>query len=311
MKNFFRAVLLLLICASRSFTQNNQPLMEYIPELDKIYYYTNGYYSKWEAEDRPGTNTLGLLSHFGSNPDGSWATSINDTSHTGDFLYGPFYRQDKRYRMTYLHDTINYTTHFSIKLGSVIDTSQSNPVVCRLKVRYTYILNTDTITTLLGQNDVYKNDLSTASFSGNLSTTTIVYDYSSIMMGDEPTDIYLDPQKAAVPINDEEPGLGIEFVVEWTKKYNIIVDNITVYDEAIWSRYLLNPPAIENEIHNYASSSPFSGMTNLLYWGGIDEPFTLDSYEPIRIVDSILVSNGHKSIVTKPLQHPEIQPQSR
>ncbi len=99
---------------------------------------------------------------------------------------------------------------------------------------------------------------------------------------------------------------GIEFQLDWYCVGKLYIDYVDLYDNIIGTQ-LQNEETFETEVKpnliTYANS--FSNVVNLKYWYVNDEPNTMDSYEPMRIVDSIVTefASFKKPIITEIYPH--------
>jgi hypothetical protein len=136
---------------------------------DYIHHYSGGYYKKWEAEENILDLKSGVKHSFGEvKNDGNkicWSTG-NQATAQNNFIFGPHYAQDKKYRQNYMiPPVINYTLKFSI----LLETQPLQPVdVCRIRLVYKYKNEaTGQIETynFPNQRVVNSNELSTSQFN--------------------------------------------------------------------------------------------------------------------------------------------------
>ncbi|NWF90944.1 MAG: hypothetical protein HXY50_15975, partial [Ignavibacteriaceae bacterium] len=268
---------------------------------EKITYYSRGYYKKWEAE----RNIYALLEtgikhevYPGTEiHKGAVETYLNQTCWTTgnlsepipQLIYGPHYRQDKFYRLS-LYNTlqIHYNARFKLALTNT-NGLNPNTEVCRLSVVLTYrlIVNGEVqnphVEAPLG-NEV---TLKVSDFVQNGFIEKIVeYNYPSYFQNTTNPEVEGPVQSDEIVYDDGYPGTGIEFRVNWYGVGKLYVDYVEVYDYDIGRLLIQQSAIVSQEIRNYALG--FNNWNNLKYWYAADEPQTLDQYEPMRIVNSIL-----------------------
>jgi hypothetical protein len=283
-----------------------------------IYYYSTAYYSKWEAEeDQQDTLKVGFkhIVRRGNSIDtvGSPATflgrqcwSTEGLSEAADsLLYGPHYHQEKVYKRWYLDSygydrwDVEYTPRYSMALHLNDENIDPEEVVCRLYVRETY---RDQINGIIpGGNKhwpLIERILKVSDFAPY--DTFKVFDFGN-------PDWYKYPEKFQDPHDgsnkrenlqtqdtlyfDRWGGSGVQFCIDWLRndtKCNLYVDYVEVYDNDGGDQFAIDPGNTAELIKNYAQQFPQSEWPNMKYWGGPDEPYTIDAYTPIRVVDSLI-----------------------
>ena len=262
---------------------------------DAIGYFAKGYYSKWEAEEQGDPSRTGILHKFGEETiyknKKCWTTG--NFSQAGDSLiYGPSYRQDKNYKLSLVNvDPINYTANFRLALNSSSQLLQQTEPVCELRVivRYAKIftggwsccVNRVLKDTILKVSDFPSN--------GDFRNFNLEYGY--------PKDFYDRTGLKDTTYSEEDADNGIQFQVKWFGKGKLFADYIEVYDNIVWKQYILQKDNIENRIKQYALSYNDSSWANLKYWYACDEPGSLDTFYPIKIVDSLVRSVSSKPII--------------
>ena len=284
--------------------------------LQLIYYYSSSYYSKWEAEeDQPDKNKVGVKHSAGKTAywnDGStpvlcWSTK-DIVGPTDTIVYGPTYHQEKWYRRwlyrspSELFD-LQYTPRFRMALARdpSVDTTQN---VCRLyvlvkyrrKVNNNYIDDSDstyvlTDTIYLKVSDFPSNGQFKDFYLSEIPSQR-TYEYPEMFRSDLTTD-----KMVALPDSiyreDRDGGQGVQFCIDWLRSdtlCTLFIDNIEVYDNDGWNYYLSEPYITTQNIRTYAQN--YSDWTNIKYWLGGHEPSSIDSYLPIKTVDSILQSDS-------------------
>ena len=285
---------------------------------DYISYYSKGYYNKWEAE----RDTFFFLetgfkhSHNGSNylyghveeylGADCWVTDDGIDFQVNDVLWGPNYHQDKNYDYNWDRNKIDYTAAYRL---AFVNTSQNldTSSVCRLKVTYTYKwtygLEEDYVTIPLVERTLKVSDFPTNSFytfpltyhlpDGYLPNATGKFPEENIQQGD--TIFY-----------DDYILQGVEFKLDWFGIGKLYTDYVEVYDNLVWKNgFMTGDPIItEQTIQNIKTYSiTHSDIQNLKYWYVNDEPNSIDTYIPMRIVDSLVSSVGGSPTITEIYPH--------
>ncbi|HSW54184.1 MAG TPA: NosD domain-containing protein [Ignavibacteriaceae bacterium] len=274
-----------------------------------IYHYSTSYYSKWEAEvdaeaDRVGfkhRDSLGnLIGNSATWKGKSCWSSLGLSGPRDSLMYGPLYRQEKRYkRWLYgcYNDTgcVTYTPRFQMALhnpGNVDDSED----VCVIKVVFRYKNLQDSLhydTTFI-ERTLKVGDFDT---SGNFRD---FYLHPNQFLG-----IYEYPQEFILPrflgqmvdapsmlnYTDSEAYTGIQFWVDWLRTdtlCTLYIDYVEVYDNNGWNDFITQPNETAQLITEYAQNFNNQNWQNIKYWAGTDEPYTIDAYHPIRVVDSLI-----------------------
>ena len=277
---------------------------------DYIQRYTEARYTVFEAEGTPtdkGSVTLysdSLLNLDRSNG----AVSTTTTTPNGTMIYGPMYRQCRNYAAV---DTgiIRYQASYRLKIDNI---PQQNPsptdTVCILEVTST---RTWTSTPFIVGNDTFYIQPFTG-FEATLVHAKRVVTYSRLQPGvwdtinvdyffprDEttwyrPEATYTKGYNTAA-LDNSSYMTGkisqncVEFKVIWTgdpTKVKLSVDKITVSDDR--GRNLKYESFAESEIQAQLQVGQNLFGNHLGGWIGLDEPWSLDTWEPIRMVQEIL-----------------------
>ncbi len=260
---------------------------------DYIYYYTNALYSKWEAEGNtdlfPVGSPTGIKPATGTsayNSGGISGLRSGSISPGSNMFSGPNYSQYIRYVITNKWNAnrlvkfkVNFRMKASYETEGIVPLALIRVKLVNTKTNFSYILAYDTLT------------------SGDLSTSYgnyyLEYDYRNYAMYISPPDtdiVYWSPRGVETETPFYDPKLKINYEVIPLGNAEIFVDYIEVYDKDIWENDIIYEYSqMINKIYQY--SQMFSSLSpNLKYFNGIDEPHTLDSYEPIRRVQAILDS---------------------
>jgi|WetSurMetagenome_2_1015567.scaffolds.fasta_scaffold03552_3 hypothetical protein len=276
---------------------------------DWIMYYATCYYTKWEAEQNQTDLTRVGVKHNGGTPaywDSAWCWSTrNLVTPACSLIYGPHYRQDNRYK-SWQHaggrEHVNYYARFRMALENS-EGLDSTLQVCKISVVYRYatIYSDDPDDYIIQDTTFLTRTLTVGDFPNSEELTYFDFNGASYVY---PDTFQLpkypdkeDPLNNGYPkFDDSRSDQGIQFFVDWLidnqeeSSINLFVDHIEVFDRD-WLEYLnpLTQNDVVDKIQDYALD--YSSWENLKYWSGHDEPYSIDAFAPIRIVDSILYNN--------------------
>lgn len=271
-----------------------------------IYYYSNGKYKRWEAERSEYAFLATGMKHppsvgvwnygpyrFGNSGsydgDSCWITHDTLTTFVDSVLWGPNYTQAKNYKMQYNEFPVNYTVKYRLALRDPYTDPQDT--ICYLYVRYRAYKKIDDIiqdTITITLDSVY---LLAESFADtNWRAFYLHYNYPEEYRNPthELTGNY--PPRLLEYYDDNTVLTGIEFCLDYWGKSGrkLYMDYVEVYDNEIWIDWIDEPTLVMSRIDSQLSNYPPSQWQNLKYWYVSDEPPSLDEYEPIRIVDSLV-----------------------
>jgi hypothetical protein len=269
-----------------------------------IGYYSTGFYSKWETEqNQTDSQRVGVKHKYGQEAtwrDTSCWSTLGVNAPVCSLVYGPHYRQAKSYR-TWTHGCeycVEYNARFCMALD--YDTTMINQDlnVCIIKVvhRYAIIYSPNPNDFIVKDTILAQKTLKVKDFNKDGSFKTIAFDstykYSEVFNVQENEEKYNNNQQNSYPIySDIDSDNGVQFWVDWLTSdtlCTLYIDYAEVYDNDGWNDYISNSERAKNRIINYAQN--YSQWSNIKYWYGHDEPYSLDAYVPMRTVDSILRS---------------------
>jgi hypothetical protein len=280
-----------------------------------IFHYSTAYYSKWEAEQNlTGEDTARVgFKHKGGQPAFWYDPELDDTvlcwSTQGlsapacSLMYGPHYRQEKRYKRWHYgcrigEGCVTYTPRFRMALDNHGD-ADSTEDVCKIKVVFRYKDLADSLhheTTFIERTLKVGDFDTTGAFDDfylHPNPTEGRYEYwPNFILPDK----FMQSVDSPLPADytDWESFTGIQFWVEWQREdtlCNLYIDYAEVYDNKGWNDFIRDPEGTADLIKYYADSFKTMGWDNIIYWTGPDEPFTIDSYMPMHIVDSLIRSD--------------------
>lgn len=281
---------------------------------DWIQLYTDAKYTKWEAEGTPleiGEATL--------EPDtttevimGSNETYIRLKSvYAGlidTLIKGPYYTQEVYYIVNNDGIPVEYWADFRMKLelnASFSDNVNSDLPLCILQVTQSRIYPNNSPPWTLECTYVIEQDTITRGMFNSLNEFNEFRLKYDLGRNDCQITAESDPAQYRMLFSDTNPRMlrsYIQFKVIWlgTPNYIPSLDRVIVSDQR--GRDLKDPtkPAASNII-SQACSTIVNNEDVIAGWFGIDEPHSIDNFEPIRVVDSILNS---KSNDTRPAWFP-------
>ncbi|MCW8816297.1 MAG: hypothetical protein OQJ93_10165 [Ignavibacteriaceae bacterium] len=277
---------------------------------DWIMYYSTCYYTKWESEQ----NQTELLRVGVKHADGEvayWKDGIDSVlcwSTKGlagpedSLVYGPHYRQDNRYKSWQHGDRhdVKYYTRFRMALDKPENADTTLPV-CEIKVVYRFQREHTQGPPEPKKDTVFLSRILTVGDfpdSGHFDYFKFDpewYKYPEHFWLPKDAGKLLYIPEDSVWYNDVNDDIGIQFWVDWLidieedSGYTLYIDKIEVYDEDWKEGYIEHPEVVVNRINTY--SEDYCDWPNVKYWIGHDEPYTIDAFTPIRIVDSLLNNN--------------------
>lgn len=263
-------------------------------EEDIIHHYASGYYTRWEAEEETVGNIPGIKHETGHRNGGEWRGIVGNDEAGKYLIDGPDYVQDRNYRLHYLpyyKKPIDYKVTFRLKAtppfvyGMGGDPPAEGTNICEISVVYKLQEGEDT--TLVSR------ILTSDTLTYNYQDYTLEYNIPEKIGGKEVTKYkpeFTPIDKPGYPDKSGEEEYGVKFRVKWYGNYNLYCDYVEVYDRDIWGEYFDESGIISNLIKGYAQN--FNNWANLRYWYSLDEPQTIDNYEPYRVIDSLINSVG-------------------
>lgn len=282
---------------------------QYFNTLNYIYKYTEARYTVFEAEGTPSNEgSVTLYSDSLSNLDRSnGAVSTTDATPNGTMIYGPMYRQCRNYSGI-SNDSIVYQASYRIKLDDIIpEQSSPNDTICILLVTSTKTWKDSIIV----HNGVPIHYQPFVGFGDTLVHGKRVVTYSMLQSGVWDTinvdyffprdvttwyrpeatyrkDSNLDFLEGGADMSAKISQNCVEFKVIWKgdpQKVKLSVDKIIISDDR--GRRLKNNLA-DSEIGAQLEQGSTDFGNRLGGWIGLDEPWSLDTWEPIRMVQEIL-----------------------
>lgn len=270
--------------------------------LNWIQYYTDAKYSVWETEDT--AEDTSFLQH---DPNVMYDTSDGNNGYIklrssavgnrNTLIWGPYYNQEIRYRTSIngAIDTVFYTADFRLKVElntsyTNVDTVNPNTPLCIIQVTQSYVSTSGGVWHLPCTYTIDSLVLTRGDFLSlnNFQEYSLLYRLSSDSCqgpSRPPTNLITSYENMLqiIPRVDRQ---YIQFNVVWlgNPNFQLSIDKVTISDSRGRDLKDFNSPAITNIVAQL-NTLPNSVVTG---WLGIDEPLSLDNFEPIRIVDSLL-----------------------
>lgn len=252
--------------------------------------YTDAHYTVWEAEGTDpakGNATLSYdnqTSYFSEQYQGETIEGRSAGGFSGpvEIISGPGYPQNIKYRF-FDNVFIQYFGEYRMKItqrGSELPLEYSNDTVCILKVT---ALDVQGITEFT----VATKEITVAEFNGWDNWMPIQVDDDGYNFRNLPVN-YQQQNNGA---NQESPVFNasyIQFKVIWTglPYLNLFIDRVKVYDDFGFA--LKETPQPKADIKSLVES--YINTSTIVGWYGLDEPPSIDNYEPYRIVDYMVDS---------------------
>ncbi|MBE0538210.1 MAG: hypothetical protein IH620_00745 [Ignavibacterium sp.] len=267
-----------------------------------IVYYTDAVYTKWEAEGKgDGSNGDMELKHQNSIGEifnegvTSGIKTFNSTS--GKLIYGPWYYQYKNYKQLSLDTTnspIEYTANYRLKIkernpGIPLPPNYSESIVCTIMVAVTHPVRVNKDSTLFSIELKVKDFLPPDGTGWNSwKDFTINYNLSSIK---DKSEEILKEGFINDDIDTSYTTNWMQYKIEWAGStfLDLYVDYVEISD--IKGRDLRTNPDVMDKIVNLIGE--YSDSSKVLGWFGLNEPTSIDNYEPFRIVESVINANSN------------------
>ncbi len=281
------------------------------------YKYTGAYYTVKSVPDFITTDLddPGFRQDIGTSTSNYVYVDSGDTP-TGLLIHGPYYTQQRKHQMRPYHygDPVKYTAKFRMKL---LDSIPNRARVCEIRARYVSPVNScqyeaecDTI-----QETGYEPPrklIYSGTADDELSTTwkefEISYQIPEYIGPDRYSDfsvktVFEGPDYDPLEFTSDPDGtgcpFGIKLSVEWLGDGLLCVDTITIFDSKIGYKFYEDISAIDSIIAAFDNNfgTYVVNIDEFKYWYGLDEPHTIDHYQPFNIVDDA-ISQGNRKMHT-------------
>lgn len=271
-------------------------------EVGWIHFYLTGYYSKWEAEQNQlDPSRVGVKHEYGDTATWRgvkcWSTK-NLLSPKDSVMYGPHYRQDKKYNRLFEYYN-QYHLSYVPRLRMAFANSGNldrNEDVCEIKTVYRYI----------DQNTGLYNDTTFLSRTLKVEDFDTTGDFKYFYFAINPDiswynyypDRYMENPPSLENYIDWESDTGVQFIVNWLRTdtlCRLYIDFVEVYDMDGWNNYLMSPVMTIEIMKEYISD--YMDWKYIPFLSSQIRLTTLDNYFPVTIIDSLFREAGAPSLL--------------
>ena len=264
-----------------------------------VSYYSDAVYTKWEAEGNLGDISKGevqlqynsLIADTFDNPVDTTRGVVTINNTPGKLIFGPAYLQNIKYQVMNYDATgyIPYTTTFKVKIKKnnpsiYVDL---NDTVCTIKVvAANPKVSGDVIYKTIDSKILTVRDFVQGTPSGWGIWRKPQFSYDLRELKNKIDDAYRGIYPGPLDDPDEFDSMWMEYIVDWAGLDNVklYVDYVEVKD--VKGDEIKNLSGPKTLVYNLVSL--YSNPDHVLGWMGLNEPKSIDSYEPIRIVDSLI-----------------------
>jgi hypothetical protein len=268
-----------------------------------IVYYTDAIYTKWEAEGKgDGSNGDMQLYHNTSISltftEGSKKGIKTSSSNAGNLTFGPYYYQYVEYKqlpIDPLYPQIQYSADFELKIVNKIPIQDlpagyENTLVCTLKVVATNpALAAEQQEHTIESRELFVRDFLPPNGNGWNQWKTISianYDLTTLvnLSAQQLKGIYYNG--SGNNTNPTYDSRWMQYKIDWAgvSFLDLYVDNITISDQK--GRLIKDNTTARNQVKTLVAQYP--DTSTVLGWFGLNEPFSIDNYEPFSIVDGLV-----------------------
>ena len=280
------------------------------PNQSSVTYYSDAIYTMWEAEGHLGDSLnkgaveLKYDSQLGEvfseqNSADTIKGIVTKSSNAGELIYGPAYAQYIKYKVLPLESTtdiIKYNARFRLKIKQIgslppLDDYLDSPVCTIEVVASNPKVNPTTYLNIRSKILTVRDFIEGGDGGWNVWQDKVLANYSLEELADK-SEEYL----RGIDTTSHDPSfdsMWMQFVVDWAGSnfLKLYVDYVEVSDEK--GRRLKTDSSARQDVYDLVAL--YSDPTYVLGWMGLNEPGTIDNFEPIRIVDSLIqaATNGN------------------
>lgn len=308
--------------SNKSMLQNFNIITQNSKAGEWVYHYSNGKYKRWEA----GRDEFAFLVTGFKHPHDNWnqnkgylygqveeylgaacwATTESNPFPVDSVLLGPNYTQDKKYKSldpVYDGKPIKYTVIYRLALTNAPEPTDT---VCKLYVRYRFALKENGQVVEIKEEIFDSLYLTAADLPGETFHVKSLngYIYPVQYRDQTVSQRWSNPNLSGTYYEDIDTLMGIEYCVKWYGHGKLYIDYVEVFDDdnlpynqGIWKQWLDDPGDVATKIDLFLST--YSEWSNIRYWYVIDEPGSLDAFEPIRIIDSLVYKASGRRVITQ------------
>ncbi|MFA6596869.1 MAG: right-handed parallel beta-helix repeat-containing protein [Ignavibacteriaceae bacterium] len=262
-----------------------------------VVYYTDAVYTKWEAEGKGnGLNGDMELKHNTSIgipfTEGNTSGIVTNSASSDKLIYGPGYYQYVTYKELPVsgNDPIRYRANYRLKVKRIdaiaLPAEYLDSAVCKLQIVASNPANSSETT-------IQEMTLSVRNFLENgggwdVWETKSFFPYTLASLVNINQTEHLTPSGNQNLISLELTTQYMQYKVVWQGRtfLKLYVDYIEIYDSK--ANELITSPTVRTNIASLVSQ--YADTSGVLGWFGLNEPSSIDNYEPFRIVDSLVQS---------------------
>jgi hypothetical protein len=269
-----------------------------------VVYYTDAVYTKWEAEGK-GDGIDGDMELYHNASICSTFTEGNikgiqtNSSNSGNLTFGPYYYQYVEYKQLPINPNdknIRYTADFELKIVNTIPIQNlpagyENTPVCTLKV----VATNPELEPAQQEFPIASRELLVGDFLtppngngwnqwGTFSITEYKLNTLVNLTEQQLKGVYY--SSSGNNISPTYDSRWMQYKIDWAGVdfLDLYVDNIIISDQK--GERLQSDTVVANLIRGLVND--YKDASKVLGWFGLNEPFSIDNYEPFRIVDGLV-----------------------
>ncbi len=269
------------------------------PNPSWVSYYSDAVYTKWEAEGNLGNLDTGEVQlQYDASIGNPFYNSVDETrgivtknSTPGKLIFGPAYLQNIKYPVMKIDDDgyIPYTTTFKMKIEKYdpsLDVDLAAPV-CKIRVvAANPKVDGDPTYKDIESRILTVRDFVEGSPYGWGIWRKLLFNYDLRELENKVEEAYRGVYPGSMDDPNKFDSMWMEFIIDWAGLDNVklYVDYVEVKDDK--GDALKNQNSAKAQVYNLVSM--YNNPAHVLGWMGLNEPRSIDNYEPIRIVDSLI-----------------------
>jgi hypothetical protein len=259
--------------------------------FDWLDFYATGYYSKWETEENQNDSSkVGVKHKYGQmakwKGEDCW-TTIGLTSPVDSLMYGPHYRQDKKYTNRFNYGELSYSTRFRMSLEYNSQEVNQKDSVCLIKVIYSYTEFDADAKEIIKDTVLIKTVIKVEDFNADGSFSYFYFNEDCARWYRYPSKFINDNNEhGSINYIDTNPHNGIQFVVEWLGVGSLYIDYVEVYDNDGWNDYLNDPVETAEKIKKYIRD--YLDCNSLDIWSRYKDAASIDAVVPIETIKTLI-----------------------
>ncbi|MBZ0199387.1 MAG: hypothetical protein K8H86_05940 [Ignavibacteriaceae bacterium] len=270
-----------------------------LPSQELVSYYSDAMYTKWEAEGHMGdtlhkgvvelkyTDEIGEL-FYDANDNCRGIATKNSTP--GKLIFGPAYAQHIKYQVMKIDSAgyVPYTTTFRLKIKKINPSLDVDldAHVCTIRV----VASNPKVPTITYK-DIQTRTLTVRDFIEGTPTgwdnwRKKIFEYNLKELENKIEESLRGIYPGQVDDPNKFDSMWMQFFVDWTGLDNVklYVDYVEVKDGK--GEEIKNQTTVKEQVAGLVTM--YNNPTNVLGWMGLNEPGSIDNFEPIRIVDSLI-----------------------